>query len=82
MDGSTDSLPIHGRATAKELANNPFAIVNHLSFPICYGAAEGSFKEIESIPGSCQFLWSTGYVLVRAITFNPCEHGHPSAFET
>jgi len=81
IDGSMDSLP-----SFKELANDPFAIVDHLPLPLCYGAAGGSFKEIESIPKDCQFSWSTCFgqvceALTDAVNFNPSEHGHPPSFQ-
>jgi len=87
IDGSTDSLPTRDCASFEELANNPFAIVDHLLLPLCYGAAGGSFKEIESIPKNCRFLWSTCFAgevceaLTDAVNFNPSEHGHPPSFE-
>ena len=86
MDGTTDSIPTRPRASERDIFNDKFAVVDHISLEHCFGGEGASFRYSDCIPRQCRTAWCTAFgqtceALTEALHVNPNEHGMPASFE-
>lgn len=65
--------PPRDKATPTQVAQDPFAVVDHLSFPQCAGFAGYGFSAIEKIQAKHSDAWLSAYgQVLEAVNFAAC----------
>ena len=53
--------PQRQRASIEQIAQDPYAVVDHLPFHHCFGTEGASFRESEFVPGHSRALWAEAF---------------------